>query len=472
MQAIRRKRQIAAALACAFAIFCATPASARFAGTTRALSTGSSIATQTAPAISGTRVVWTDRSVISSGGFNSDIFYVDTATLIAARNLTSTPGEQEYLEDIDATNLVYTHSGPGMPGDILLYDVTTSIGQTIAASDAQVTYSLPAISGRFVVYVRTINTGTGAQVDIDGYDIAIGAPIGPITGDAAVQSHPRVSGDVVVYEDYGAGNADIYAWRPSNGGRMVIASGPSQQRTPDVSGNWVVWVDTANGTDQIIAWNMVTGGLVNVTSVASNKLQPRVSGNRVVWADDRAGNFDIRGYDFATGIEDVLVDGPGDQVLSDIDGHRVVYSSNENGYEQIYLFEFAGPPPSPLPLGCDPALTDIVVGPVAIAKPAKKTLVQEGTFSPDPGRTYYMCVENGRPNGTLRASNVVAAADGSVVLTPTDFRPATDPPRWVAGLIRVDEGWVDRTMGPMHTWQIGFLGLEPVSANVTIRVVK
>jgi beta propeller repeat protein len=453
---------------------------------------GSATSSQTAPAISGTRVVWTDRTMLGGGSFNSDIVYVDTATATAPRNLTNTALEQEYLEDIDATYLVYTHSGPGMPGDILLYDLAGGAAQTIAASDSVVTYSLPAVSGRYVVYVRTLNGPGGAQVDIDGYDIATGSPVGPITGDAALQSHPRVSGELVVYEDYGTGDADIHGWRVSTGASFPIATGAQQQRTPDIDGNWVVWVESQGGTDQIVGWNASTGALQNFTTVASNKIQPRVSGNRVVWADDRSGNFDIRAYDLSTGVEDVLVDGPGDQVLSDIDGGRVVYSSNESGFEQIYLFEYAStpppPPPGSKPRGCDPAFTDLVAGPTVLSKPGKKPVMATGQWNATKGKRYFMCVENGKPDGSLRTGHFLGVADGRVVLTPANFLPHANPPRWVAAEIRLHCGDDDddddhcgghghghghgHSCGGKHDWRAMIFSNSAAQAAISIRVAK
>src|SRR5690348_7995796 len=88
-------------------------------------------ATQTAPAISGTGVTWTN---LASNNF--DIYYLDLALGGAPINLTQTPTENEFLEDIDAGYVVWTHTSPTAPGDIVLYDIAAQLATPIAASNA------------------------------------------------------------------------------------------------------------------------------------------------------------------------------------------------------------------------------------------------------------------------------------------------------------------------------------------------
>jgi beta propeller repeat protein len=443
-----------------------THADAGVPGTITRLSTGSALATQSAPAISGNNVVWTDTSFLL-GSTNSDIYFLDLAGGLPALNLSNTFSEQEYLEDVDGQSVVYTHTGPGMPGDILVYDTALNMSTTVAASDSLIRYTQPAIRGRYVVFMRYV----GAQPDVDGYDIALGAPLAPITNDPAAQLRPRVAGELVVFEDYNSGNADIYGYRINSGGAaFAIATGPNAQITPDVDEDWVVWVETlAPGHDRVMARNMVTGADQVLSSVVSSKMQPRVSRGRVVWADDRAGNMDIWSYNLVTSTEEVVVDGAGDQMLSDIDRNRVVYTSNETGFEQIYMFTIAAPPPSELPVGCDPALTDLVGTPTVIIKNSSKPVTRTGSFLSAPPKRYYMCVENGLPDGSRRSSNVVASVDGVVVLTNNEFRPANNPPRWVAAPLNIHD---DNPAGGLHTWQVAVVNTTVATLTISIRSAK
>ncbi len=453
-------------------------ADANVAGSTTQLSTATSnatvIDTQTTPAISGTGVVWTDNMQFVAGGSTSDIFYVDVASGQPARNLTNTPFEQEFLEDIDGSNVVYTHVGGASTGDIVLLDFNVGVPTTIAGSDATVRYEQPSLSGNNIVYVRSLN----GQYDIDGYDLLIGAPFAhPITNDPAVQARPRISGNTVVWEDYNSGNADVVGYDLSTGAApFLIAGGPDTQEQPDVSGNTVVYVDSANGVDQIWSYDLTTRTGHPLTTAVSHKISPRVSGSRVVWADDRSGNFDIYSYDLGTNFEDVLVAGPGDQILAAIDGSRVVYTSNANGLEEVFLFSVmqALPPPNPKgPVGCDPALTDLVDGPVTLTKVGKRPTFHTEPFATVPGKTYYVCLQNGLADRSLRTMQVLISVDDTNVITPSDLRPANDPPSVVAETILDGKGHGHHPQpGDKHSWTGAVFGANPAQIQVSIRVHK
>lgn len=451
--------------ACAFvvAIGLAAPAHAGMAGMITKLSTATPSTSQTAPAISGTSVVWTQGELLPSGATNFDIFYLDLGNL-PSRNLTHTPGEQEFLEDVDGTNVVFSHTGPSSAGDIVVYDTISNTGTPVAVATSTVHYEQPAIRGRYVVYVKT-----GARADIAGYDNAFGGALPQITDDAAVQARPRVSGDYVVYEDYGSGSGDVYGYRISTSGpAFPIAATAMAESMPDIDGDWVVWVATSGGSDQVMVYNLTTGLTSALTSVASNKLQPRVSGSRVVWADDRNGNWDIYSYDLSSSREAAMIDGPFDQMLSDIDGSRVVYTSNEGGFEEIYLFTIAAPPPpSSLPFGCDPTRTDVFDGPVTIVHQTRRPDFAAGTYAPVPGKTMYVCVENGKADGSERANQILVGVDGHVLLTPADFRPLANPPRWVAA--EITDGKKPKT----SLWNAVVFGNPvPSTVTITIRIAK
>jgi beta propeller repeat protein len=204
------------------------------------------------------------------------------------------------------------------------------------------------MQGRYVAFVRS----STSQSDIDGYDNLLGLPFAqPVTNDAAAQARPRVSGDLIVYEDYTSGNADIFGYHISTAGPpFAIATGANGETQADVDGNHVVWVEdnSATGTDQVMLYDAITGETRQLSTIASHKLKPRISGNFVVWSDDRNGNLDVYIYDLTTNTEQLLVGGSGDQVLGGIDGPRVVYSSNETGFQSIYLFTIGASGPTPL----------------------------------------------------------------------------------------------------------------------------
>jgi beta propeller repeat protein len=437
------------------------------AGTTQQLGAAPGT-TQMAPAISGTGVVWTHYD-----GTQFDIYYVDVtppppgAPPPTPVNLTNSR-DNEFLEDIDRGSVVYTHTGGPLssPGDILLLDTATGKITNVAAGGDTVHFAHPAISGRYIVFERITS-----QYDIDIYDSVYGGSPGmQVTNDAAIQLHPRVSGNVVVYEDYGinpAGAPAVYGfYAPSGPSFLIAATG----RLPDVDGDNVVYVGAdATGRDQIMLYNVVSKNRSTLTTAASDKSTPRISGNRVVWSDNRNGTDDVWSFDLATRAEALLAGGPGSQTVGDISGNRVVYSGTDASGQNsgVYLFTYAGPPESNLPVGCDPSRTDVVNGPVTLTQPsAGRAGTDPRSFVSQPDRTYYVCVENGLADGSRRSAQAAVVVDNGMVLIPADFKPQNDPPRYVAAKLSLT--------GTQHRWEAAVFGraTPPSLISVTIRVAK
>jgi hypothetical protein len=174
-------------------------------------------------------------------------------------------------------------------------------------------------------------------------------------------------------------------------------------------------------------------------------------------------------YDLSTGVEDLLAGGPGGQTVGDISGDRAVYSDTtaNGGSGGVFLFTFKSGSSSGLPLGCDPALTDLVDGPTTLAMNTMRAVYARGTFDTIAGRNYYLCIENGLPDGSRRAKNVIAAVDGAIVITPSDFQPHTNPPRYVATQLTFERrGWA-----ASHEWDAA-LFQNGATIAVSVRVSK
>jgi beta propeller repeat protein len=449
-------------------------AQAAVTGSVQRLSTGSLTDQQTSPAVSGTNVVWTDANSASGGPANYDIFMLNLLTggLV---NLTNTPTEQEVLEDIDGGSVVWTHSGAGHPGDIVLYDIASNSQTTVAFSTSTTSFQQPTVKGRYVAFVRV----TADQLDIDVWDNLLGLPIA-VTDDAWAQARPRLKTDLVVFEDYAAGNANILGYNlATRGPSFPIATGANPEIMPDVDGNIVVWIEQGAAGDQLFTYNLITGALQQITTVASAKNQPRISGEWIVWTDGRGGDFDLYAYNLSTGVESPLVTGPGDQALSDIDGNRVVYTDNSAGFEQVYMFTIGATPPPPpppppdLPFGCDPAHTDLVSGPVTLTRTTRRPVFGEGSFETVSGRDYYVCVENGLPDKSQRTSQFLFSVDGAVALSPAEFKPNDNPPHFVAAKLFADNGHHSKRDGIPHDWNASLYGAQiPTTVSITVRASK
>ncbi len=421
---------------------------------------------QLTPAISGSGVVWTNFD-----GTQADIYFQDVAGSGAPVNITNTPGDNEFLEDIDQGAVVFTHTGgPGnSPGDVFLYDTSSGTSATVAAATSTVHFQHPAISGNYVVFER-ITT----QYDIDIYDRTIGGSPGPqVTNDAAMQAHPRVSSDVVVYEDYNA-NPSV----PSVFGYHVSTSGPPFQiaavgSLPDIDGNNVVYVgNDSAGSSQIYLYDLTSGITRPLTTVASAKSTPRISGSRVIWTDNRNGDDDVFLLDLSTNSESLLAGGAGSQTVGDVSGNRVVYASTDaSGNSSVFLFTIAAPPPPDLPPGCDPAKTTLVDGPVTLTESTRRAAYGEHEFATQPGRTYYVCVDNGRADGSGKSSHVLVAVDDQTVLTPANFMPQSNPPAHVAAPLSFHHRDDGDDSGE-HEWRAALFAQPGTTITVSIRVAK
>jgi beta propeller repeat protein len=453
-------------------------------GSSQQLGGGTAGWTQNAPELSGSGVVWTNYD-----GTQFDVYYQDVSVAGGAPiNLTaSLPGDQ-FLEDIDQTAAVLTNTKPGAASsDILLVDTTTLLTTSIASGGTTVNFAHPAISDAWIVFER-ITT----QYDIDLVDRTTNSSPGfQVTFDAAAQRFPRVSGNVVVYEDYNANPnvASVFGCQIGTVGCTTF-SVAAVGRQPDIDGDNVVYVGKdAAGSDQIFLYSISAATTTQLTTASSSKSQPRVSGNRVVWGDQRSGDYDIYSYDLTAKTETLIIGTAGvDETLGDIDGDRVVYQTSTGG---VFVFTFSTPPPPPppppttLPLGCDPTKTDLVAGPTTSTQPSKRPVYAGGGFTTVPGKTYYLCVMDGNAQGANRTAQILVTVDNGLVLTPADFMPQKNPPAAVAAKLaltnflreRDDDrgrcGHGDPTPATTkHEWASALFGAAGSTIAVSIRVAK
>jgi beta propeller repeat protein len=441
-------------------------------GTTQQLGGGVAGWSQNSPALSGAGVVWTNFD-----GTQFDIYYQDVSVAGSTpTNLTaSLPGNQ-FLEDIDRGSVVFTDTKPGaLASDILLIDATTQMTTSIASGGATVNFAHPAISSSWIVFER-ITT----QYDIGLADRSTNSSPGfQVTLDAAAQRFPRVSGNVVVYEDYNA-NPNVASVAAciigTTGCNTFTVAGVGRQ--PDIDGDNVVFVGKdAGGSDQIYLYSISGNTTTALTTVASAKSQPRVSGNRVVWNDQRSGDYDIYSYDLTAHVETKIIGQAGvDETLGDIDGDRVVYQTSTGG---VFVFTFASVAPSDLPPGCDPAKSDLVDSTVTMTQASRRPVYASRSFQTQAGKTYYVCVDDGAANGANRSSQVMITVDSGIVATPADFQPQKNPPAHVAFKLEFDSdhgrGHDPQSPPPpssTHEWDGGLFGQPGSTIAVSIRVAK
>lgn len=200
----------------------------------------------------------------------------------------------------------------------------------------------------------------------------------PVCTAANTQTHPRMvsdgaNGAIIAWEDFRAGNKDIYAQRLdatgtalwTSDGRAVCTAADSQGNIAVASdgagGIIMVWQDRRSGSQyDIYAQRVGTNGVVRwaaggrvICTAANDQLNPQVvsdgsGGAIIVWQDNRGGNLDIycRRIDstgavlWGAGGVAVCTAGSGQsvpQIVTDgLNGAIITWEDNRNGNPDVY----------------------------------------------------------------------------------------------------------------------------------------
>jgi len=211
---------------------------------------------------------------------------------------------------ISGTRVVWMQKGADGATDLKLRDLATGDERTLASG----TISLPAIGGDLVVWV-TYNADKTS--DISGRDLATGEDL-TICKAPGNQNYPRVSNDVVVWEDWRKGNkagADIYGWKLSDRKEFVVCDDSGYQWQPEIDGDLVVWTDHPVQVDSssnprfwgVYGKRLDTGQRVTVKVGPTMDAEwPTVDGQTVYW-QEMASSPSLLGHDLATGKDIVVV---------------------------------------------------------------------------------------------------------------------------------------------------------------------
>lgn len=306
---------------------------------------------QREPAISGSRIVWTDER-----NGQRDIYLFDLATN-TERRLTADPSEQSQPA-ISGSRVVWTDYRSG-GGDIFLYDVATNVERQLsgeAPPELPSTQRAPAISGNYVVWqdYRTncgAPSGSHAPTNISLYDIAAKTQR-RIVSSCTVKAGPAISGSLVLWAEKreSIGMWEIRAYDVSTQAERLLTTTPLVSLTAHVyltprlalSGSRVVWDVFANGRWDIVLYDSITNTQRAITADAATQLDPAMSGSRILWQDLRHGNADVFLYDVTRGLEQAFVVQPSEQSAPDIAGCRAVWVDDRNGAPDVYLAELAG----------------------------------------------------------------------------------------------------------------------------------
>jgi len=253
------------------------------------------VSLRSAPAISGTRVVWKE------GNGSDDIYFYDAATNGPIRKLT-------------------THT---------------------------LTRTRPRISGPRVVWQDL----AGTQVGIHVYDVTTNQDR-RISTNSGPSGTPAIEGERLVWMGISGPNVDLYLYDLRTDQESRLTSHPTQQIYPTMSGNRIVWVDQRLGTWSLWSceYDPVTGACLNqllVPNYYSYTQRPHLSGSRLVGYNGR----DVVLYDAAepaAGVQPITND-PGGEGAPAIDGRRIVYQETTPAppysfFWDVYLVDLNRPP--------------------------------------------------------------------------------------------------------------------------------
>jgi beta propeller repeat protein len=238
----------------------------------------------------------------------------------------------------DGRYVVYeSRKGTG-DSDIFLYDIVT--GNTTAVATGPVIQQTPSISGNWVAYSAFEKKGW-EQSDSDIYLYRVN------TGDTTRitlpgdQLNPRVSGNLVVWEDVPVGqrSAHLMLQDLTTGTRIQIPS-PSSAYRPDISGRRVIWIDRLD-SPAIFLYDVLEGTVERITNRTGIQGYPQIDRNRVTWADMRGDDFDIIVLDVVTGQETRVTEGDRNQFTPSVSGDRVAWIDYRNDHFDVYVYNLA-----------------------------------------------------------------------------------------------------------------------------------
>ena len=193
----------------------------------------------------------------------------------------------------------------------------------------------PDVSGDIVVY-RGASEGR-----IKGYNLTTSTDFIICEAEGA-QEYPKISGDIVVWQDNrngGYDDFDIYGYNLSSATEFPICTNLSEQRHPDVSGDIVVWQhlhhyniyhnnsSSSASRYDIHGYDLTTSTEFIICNNSSDQLYPAISGDVVVWQDARSGldDWDIYGYNLTTSTDFIICNNSSDQLYPAISGDVVVW---------------------------------------------------------------------------------------------------------------------------------------------------
>lgn len=261
----------------------------------------------------------------------------------------------------DWTTAITFHIERGAAGEGILtfngqHEVVPAVGLA-AATRSQPTFEFGTFSGP----ARVLATFGAITAQVSG----ITGTTRHVTTDPAVQRDPSISGDLVVFTDFRAGNEDVWYADLATGVETQVTFAATAQKLHDVSGNRIVYSESPGrvhvytvsppsdvaigapgdqnpridgdivafergpvGNTDIIAIDLSDPLLTEIVIAATgdSEQSPSVSATHIAYERHTGGgDGDIVLYDLATNTETIIAGTAADERRPDIDGDVVVY---------------------------------------------------------------------------------------------------------------------------------------------------
>lgn len=218
-------------------------------------------------------------------------------------------------------------------------------------------------SGHLLVYndQRYWDTLGGQNIEVFLYDFDTGVET-RLTEKLMQQFTPKVSGDYVVWEDYGKGyeREEIALYHIPSGEIRMLTDDDVRQMAPEIDGNHVVWSDLRNGQASpgggyrnldIYLYRIDTGELRRISDEEHEQKYPTIHGRWIAWTDTRhATDYSPSGipdtttiyvYDLETEQEKRVTFGEGfHECCPKIHGDTLIYYSfGTGGWGSLWMVD-------------------------------------------------------------------------------------------------------------------------------------
>lgn len=278
-------------------------------------------------------IVWQDDRNENSSW---DIYAYNMST----ENLTriSSSNSSEMIPDVWKNVVVWQDSrNDNTTGwDIYMFDLSTENETRITNSSDDEIY--PRVDSGWIVWLddRHANPSNGWQKEVYAYNIENEQEM-RITEDEYDQSDLEMDSGRLVWMDESLGSPNVVLY--DLGKTRSVTSDTKNKRNPDIDGNWIVWEQYDAGNWDIYALDITRWFKTKVVSEEHDQINPSVHGGIVVWEDKRNGNPDIYSMNLTTRFETRLTDDPETERRPVIFSSLYIWEEQNGGTWDVHFYD-------------------------------------------------------------------------------------------------------------------------------------